>query len=927
MRPMSASRRLETVVFCALVLVHLLPVWLFRYLPTQDGPLHLANAVLLKDYGRPSTRYHEFFELRLEPLPNWTTHLLLVGLLHLVPPLLAEKLLASAYVVGFAWSFRYFLGAFGGHCRALAPVGLLFLFNRCFLLGFSNYCLSLIALWLVLGYCLRRRTTFGVGNAVVLMSFLWLAYFTHLLGYLFAAAGAAWVIVTAPGRRLPRLACLAAALLPTGGLAACVLFQPGVLGVREAARTDGGLLRARFREGPAVLWNDLQGLDAQLFGAYEPSWLPLGILVLLFFEALLLTALIAERGRDETTEPVPPRWPVAVFGLATVGLYLVLPDALSTAVGLLKPRLALLPPLLALACLRLPEAPIARRLLTAALLLLLGLNLMLVLRHFHAANRKLAEYTAGIAAAGRQRVLFVVQDSRKAPLADYLEHAADYYCLTTGNVNLDNFQATLQHFPVRFRPGVQRGRGNLLSYPGREAVDVVLVWDSPAPPLPPDTWEERYRRGRLSVLVKRQAPRGALSFPELHQEKAAATRQEPEGVRLGINDVGTVGHREGQGIAAADVREVSGVERQRQAPRQDRLVPAHGPAQRIPAVPLEASLNVQGIDAASQGAAADLPAGGVPGQPVVHQTDGADSDNSQHAEAGLPARNDTRKGGQCQRSRHQYDQVAVEQRRCDQQEQQVDRREAGQQTGGHPGASGADETVQQCGAPDAARQRQQQASPLVQQERTVAGHHGVAELERPPGSQQVAEVGVTVCGRMTVPEVGNQGSRRQQELKGKHEHRPRTRPRLEGKHRKSGQAQGMNDHQGQEQYLSRGGNLRIQRYGVRAGAKPGVQHHAGSDRQQHGQDPRRVPAPAGLTPGEQGRRQRGRRRILPREGRQQGHPGGDHQGRSSAAAQRPGVQGQGDQCEGQGRHIRHESPARQEHQRIQGQDSHCERGL
>ena len=113
------------------MLLHLVPIWVFPYVPTQDGPAHLANAMILKDHGTAPTRYHEFFDLRGEPFPNWTTHLLLAGLLYAFPPLVAHKVLVSLYVVGFAFSFRYFLGAFGVQALRLAPAGLLFLFNRC----------------------------------------------------------------------------------------------------------------------------------------------------------------------------------------------------------------------------------------------------------------------------------------------------------------------------------------------------------------------------------------------------------------------------------------------------------------------------------------------------------------------------------------------------------------------------------------------------------------------------------------------------------------------------------------------------------------------------------------------------------------------------------------------------------------------------
>ena len=62
------------LVFWGLTALYLVPVWAFTYLPTQDGPAHLASALALKDYHLPGSRYHEFVAVRSGPLPNWLAH-------------------------------------------------------------------------------------------------------------------------------------------------------------------------------------------------------------------------------------------------------------------------------------------------------------------------------------------------------------------------------------------------------------------------------------------------------------------------------------------------------------------------------------------------------------------------------------------------------------------------------------------------------------------------------------------------------------------------------------------------------------------------------------------------------------------------------------------------------------------------------------
>src|SRR5207237_10553916 len=98
-RPSRIVRRLwchaEGIAFWTLTLAYLIPVWAFQFIPTQDGPSHLANAQILKDYGRSPAGYEQVFELRAEPLPNWTSHALLHALLSVAPTLMVEQILIS----------------------------------------------------------------------------------------------------------------------------------------------------------------------------------------------------------------------------------------------------------------------------------------------------------------------------------------------------------------------------------------------------------------------------------------------------------------------------------------------------------------------------------------------------------------------------------------------------------------------------------------------------------------------------------------------------------------------------------------------------------------------------------------------------------------------------------------------------------------
>jgi hypothetical protein len=500
------ARHREGATFAAAALVYLVPVWAFTYLPTQDGPAHLYNAQILKDYGDPAAGYDAFFELRAEPLPNLTSHVLLAALLYLVPPLVAEKLLVSLYVLGFAASFRWFLGAFGPRCRPLASAGLLLVYNRCFWMGFYNYCLSFILVWVILGCCLRWRGRLHVAQMFVLMLLFTVAYFTHLVGFLLAVAGALGVAILVPPRRILAPVLIVVAALPPACLTMAYFESTGFFDSASARRLfQQPLARLRGEKIEPGIWQELRAIDGELVANHVGPAIP-GSLVLASYWGLLAVLTVAGYRHRSPEERGGPGWIFpAVFGLLLLAGCLLVPhDVEFTHGGFLKTRLAPLPPLVWLACLREPMHRWTRLLVRTVTILLLAMNLALVTRAVHAGNEELAQYTAGLDAAGCGHRLFVMQaDPSPTPLVNPLKHAADYYCLGTGNVNLDNYEASTSHFPVKYRPGVKRGKGSLAGYAQRDAVDLVLCWKVAGGPA---GWDEIFRQGPLRLYRRPLGP-------------------------------------------------------------------------------------------------------------------------------------------------------------------------------------------------------------------------------------------------------------------------------------------------------------------------------------------------------------------------------------------------------------------------------------
>ena len=99
-------------IFIGLICLHLLPIWLFPFFPTQDGISHVYNAHVLCEYRNPAYHFQDFYDINWSFFPNWLSHFGLAILMRLFSPLLAEKLFLSSYVIFFPTAISYFINSF-----------------------------------------------------------------------------------------------------------------------------------------------------------------------------------------------------------------------------------------------------------------------------------------------------------------------------------------------------------------------------------------------------------------------------------------------------------------------------------------------------------------------------------------------------------------------------------------------------------------------------------------------------------------------------------------------------------------------------------------------------------------------------------------------------------------------------------------------
>jgi len=92
------SSRLYWLII-GLTLLHIIPIWAFRFFPSQDGPSHIENSYMLLHYFDEDRSYRRYYDLNLDPVPNWFSHLTMALFMSFLPPIAAEKLLLTAYII------------------------------------------------------------------------------------------------------------------------------------------------------------------------------------------------------------------------------------------------------------------------------------------------------------------------------------------------------------------------------------------------------------------------------------------------------------------------------------------------------------------------------------------------------------------------------------------------------------------------------------------------------------------------------------------------------------------------------------------------------------------------------------------------------------------------------------------------------------
>ena len=186
----------ENLLLLFLILAHLIPVWIFQYFPSQDGPTHIENAHIIFDYFNPARSIlRDYYILNTHLEPTWLGHLVLAGLMYIVPIFIVEKVFLSGYIIFLPLSIRYALKVIRPDAGFLAFLMFPFIYNYPLHMGFYSFSYSLPVFFFLVGFWVRNHDELTLRKAITLAFLSLLLYFCHIVSLVMAYLGIALMTV------------------------------------------------------------------------------------------------------------------------------------------------------------------------------------------------------------------------------------------------------------------------------------------------------------------------------------------------------------------------------------------------------------------------------------------------------------------------------------------------------------------------------------------------------------------------------------------------------------------------------------------------------------------------------------------------------------------------------------------------------------
>jgi len=173
------------IIFFFIFILNVSLVWLFPYLPTQDGPCHLYNLTILKDLLNEGKIWGKFYWYNFRLTPNLGFTIFSYPLLNYFSPLVVEKIFLTSFFLLMVLSVLFFFKTFETPIFPNSFFVFPVLFNFNVFMGFYSYIISvpifLLFLSLIFKFTKRSKIIFFL----LFNFFAIIIFFIHLISCCF----------------------------------------------------------------------------------------------------------------------------------------------------------------------------------------------------------------------------------------------------------------------------------------------------------------------------------------------------------------------------------------------------------------------------------------------------------------------------------------------------------------------------------------------------------------------------------------------------------------------------------------------------------------------------------------------------------------------------------------------------------------------
>ncbi len=440
-------------LYILLLAAHLVLIWLLPYFPTQDGPSHIYNLVILKDLLHGGGQWGNYFTYSLHAVPNLGFNLLSYPMLHFFSPLVVEKLFVSIYIVLMGCSIPLFLHSFNKPTMPLSFFVFPVIFNFTLLMGFYSYAVAIPLFLIAASISWKNYNSSVVFNFVFFNITGFIIFYFHLIPFiLFLIALISITIVHSTGfkGRIVELTKLLAKISPI-----ILILVYYLINSPKSSLTGVSYLFSVSRYIRLLL--DLFYFSTLNFSPWQ--LFPASLIIILFI-LFMYVSLKDIYNRNKQGKNIPDSERCLLFMASVLILiYLFMPFRFGGGT-FFNERFPWVIVLIMLPLLQIPETVFWKqfgpKILVGTVCFFFAFNTVI----FWQQSRKVEKYLSGLNTnlpKGAYVMTYKKIDPKTGwPRIDVLMHTASYYGIFKGWVDIGNYETSLNYFPVKFKNTIPR---------------------------------------------------------------------------------------------------------------------------------------------------------------------------------------------------------------------------------------------------------------------------------------------------------------------------------------------------------------------------------------------------------------------------------------------------------------------------------------